>query len=73
MDVGAIPGETGPEARARHALELWGNTVIVYGGEGSGGNTENDAVELLGDMWALNLPRALEKDYDDEVLSIEMV
>lgn len=41
-----------PEPRARHAVDLWRDTLIVYGGEGDGGDGKTT---LLGEVWALNL------------------
>lgn len=45
-------GSIAPESRARHAVDLWRDTLIVYGGEGEGGG---GTMALLGDVWALNL------------------
>lgn len=44
--------DDGPVPRARHAAELLGDTLVVYGGEGMG---EDSGTALLGDVWGLNL------------------
>lgn len=55
-------------------MELWGDTVVVYGGEGLGEEADNSsAVQLLGDMWALDLRKALDETYDDEVCALQLL
>lgn len=52
VSVAGGEGVEGPPARARHAVELWGDDMLlVFGGEGEGG-------VLLADLWALNLTAA---------------
>lgn len=47
-------------------MELWGDIVVVYGGEGLGKEADNSStVQLLGDIWALDLRKALDETYDE--------
>lgn len=59
-----LAGGEGPVPRAKHAVELWGDhTLVVFGGEGEGGEEEEGTeFTLLGDLWALNLTAAFAVD-----------